>query len=130
MSGGLPALRPGQTKCPYGHGHDVPMSGGFSGSAETSLSVYCGRCRESVAVTVEWIRAHYRNGSYRNYGKPGVKVVVDGGLTYRWPDDDDIHVGDRVLLPGNEYRSPRIATIQSVGSDYDGYLVDILEKVR
>lgn len=112
-----------------GHGvmhlHRLPRTQGWGSGTGRPPEVYCGRCKRSIPVTDEWIRANIRG--QERYGLPDVKVVVEGGLTYRWPFASDPEVGATVLLPGTEFMHPRLSVIVQIGSDYDGYLRNVLE---
>lgn len=59
----------------------------------------------------------------------GQLVVVDRQLTYRWVGQGDLRVGDVVTVPPTYWQAtPRSAVVTSLGSDYDGDLVDIAHK--
>jgi len=58
------------------------------------------------------------------------KVVIEGGLTYAWEGDESLAVGDTVLVPPTYWQeSARTATVVQIGSDYSGYLVNVIRKV-
>ncbi len=56
------------------HMHRLPRTTGFmSGPA-----VYCGRCRDVIPVTAEWVRANIRGQA--RYGMPDVNLVTSADV--------------------------------------------------
>lgn len=67
-------------------------------------------------------------GEMRMHDQVGRQIVtVDNRFAYRWAGSP-LAVGDRVLLPETYFRGRVLGTVTALGSDYDGALMDIIDK--
>lgn len=76
-------------------------------------------------------RAARQAAAFRLRDERGAQLVTVSirGLTYRWPDQPDLQIGDTVVIPGNWLvKEQQECTVAGLGSDFEGYIQNIVRK--
>lgn len=111
---------------------EVAFSAGMARSKKIHDLTY-GKTYERQAQEIEDLKAEFESRPCKHMRYEdglGHQIVKVGVYTYRWHDKESpLKVGDRVVLPGSEYRPQRWEdTVSEIGSDYVGALKDVIAR--